>query len=114
MYTINQGLNGGWYGHITADDPETAYEAARALASVLTRLRASDPKPAREASRERPALTPAGEACLAFCEDYPRSTHAEYTAAGHTLRTVKWLVQHGFLLSRDGEWIVNRNGDIGT
>lgn len=118
MYTIHQGINGGWYGSITVDTSDNALAAAKELAEILDALRNDIPKAARASdkpathAKSTEALTDAGLACLAYCEAHPRATHEEYTKAGHTLRTVKWLREHGYLKSVDGAWLVDRKGEL--
>jgi hypothetical protein len=111
MYTINQGINGGWSGSVVAATPEGALAEARELARVVAQLRLEHPRAQRteaEAAPDAPELSAKGEACLAYCQANPKSTHAEYTAAGHTLRTVKWLREHGYLSDVNGLWVVTR------
>lgn len=111
MYTIHQGINGGWYGSASADTPEDTLDAARELARILAQLKAELPRSAhRQPDALEPPSTPGinakGAACLAYCKAHPRSTHTEYTAAGHTQRTVKWLREHGYLQDINGLWVV--------
>jgi len=115
MYVINQGLNGGWYGHVEAETSDVALAEARELDRILTELRYASPTPAKTpTTRAKPAkgINPAGLACLAYCEANPHCTHTEYLAAGHTLRTVKWLRDHGYLKSVGDTWTVDREGKL--
>jgi hypothetical protein len=116
MYTINYS-QGDWSGHVTEEDPDDALSAAKELARALATLSEAYPKPVRARSvpatrGKQSGLNGAGLACLAYCEANPRCTHDDYTAAGHTLRTVKWLRTHGYLQSVDGAWTVNRDGGL--
>lgn len=99
MYTIHQGINGGWYGSVTADRIDTALSEARALAAALVTLRETNPKPLKAAKSPSgtPELNAQGEACLAYLRDNPRALNEDYTQVGHSQRTVTWLVKQGFV-----------------
>lgn len=118
MFTIHRGVNGAWYGIVTADNATDALNAARELATILATLREEDPKPyltrAERAERAEDRLKPRGAACLDYFEANPQCTYEEYKAAGHTLNTVKWLREHRYLTSVDGAWVVNRRGELET
>ena len=106
MYTIHQGINGGWYGSVEAPDIETALRAAQELSRALATLRTDNPKPAR-APRAPGTLTPEGTACLDYLRANPRALNEDYVPAGHSQRTVTWLAKNGFLrFNADNSWTV--------
>lgn len=116
MFTVNYGIT-GWYGSVSFEDPLDAEEKIARLVDIVRAAREAYPKaskatsePATPAPTE--ALNDTGRACLAFCVANPRCTHEEYTKAGHTLRTIKWLRSNGYLQSVDGVWIADYTGSL--
>lgn len=105
MYTIHQGINGGWYGSVATDDPAKAAAMAAKLATVLAELRSTKrPVIVKHAPKVSERLNAKGEAALAYFAEHPHAEHSEYTKAGHTLRTVKWLQASGHLKLTDNTW----------
>lgn len=98
MYTINQGVNGGWYGSVVAEDPTDLPAMAKALATALSAIREANPKPEPKPRSPKPKqLNDEGKACLTYYQANPTSTMEDFKAAGHKRRAVDWLVKHGFM-----------------
>ena len=97
MYTIHQGINGGWYGSVTAPDVATAQAMATALDAALDALRAT--KPRRSVKPPAPiALTGKGAALIAWLDANP-GAHARdmWEHAKPSKRTFEWLLANGFI-----------------
>lgn len=98
MYTIHQGLNGGWYGSVSTDDPDDMETMAKRLSTALSSLREACPKLPPPVKQPKPkTLNPAGQACLDYHTEHPNSTIGDLVAAGHKRSTITWLVKHGFM-----------------
>lgn len=98
MYTIHNGISGGWYGSVQADTAADARAMAEELGEVLAALRASRPRPPKAPSNDAPALNAKGAALIAWLDANPAKGAREmWEEAKPTKRTFDWLIAQGFI-----------------